>query len=149
MVLFLDFDGVTHAVSAPVNELFASNYLIEGVLRLHPHVDVVFSTSWRDHYSLDELRNFFAEDLRARFIGVTPSLFKGPAKRDREPDYPRQWEILCWIRDNRPGAQFVAVDDMPHWFSPGCEWLLRTEPMLGFTADDAIELDRMLVERTS
>ncbi len=144
MLLFLDFDGVTHVDGALDVDHFKCNSFIEGVLRLHPKVDVVFSTTWRDDHTLDELRSFFSEDLRARFIGVTPSLFKGPAKRDREPKFEREWEILSWVKTNRPLASFLAIDDRPKWFSPDCPWLMQTNPRLGFTCGDAQELDRRL-----
>jgi len=46
--------------------------LIEKVLRNHPLVEVVLSTSWRESYPLDELRYLFSIDIAERIVGMNP-----------------------------------------------------------------------------
>ncbi|MCB4363372.1 hypothetical protein KIH07_06480 [Hydrogenophaga taeniospiralis] len=70
--MLLDFDGVTHPVPCGSALLFLSLPLIEAVLRHHPGVLVVLSTTWRITRPIEELREWFASDIESRVIGVTP-----------------------------------------------------------------------------
>lgn len=38
--------------------------------------EIVVSSSWRESHSLDELRDFFALDIRLRVVGVTPDIWE-------------------------------------------------------------------------
>lgn len=69
MIIFLDFDGVTHRYGGPVFE--HADRLVD-LLRDVPHVDVVLTTSWREIYPFDDLRHFLGDDLAHRVIGKTP-----------------------------------------------------------------------------
>lgn len=60
-VLFLDFDGVTHPEPCCQEDVFCRLNLIEDVLLGFPTVDIVISSSWRDHYTLEYLRSFFCK----------------------------------------------------------------------------------------
>lgn len=148
-VLFLDFDGVTHPEPCFDAQAFCCLHLIEAVLRDHPGVEVVISSSWRDHHPLDELRGFFSADIGLRVVGVTPSI-KVPDSSwlpGQVSKFERQWECESWLRQHRPGAPWVAIDDRPYWFEPNCSNLLVTARDVGFRLDHAAELDRMLKER--
>jgi len=78
MILFLDFDGVTHHFyslsrrDAVANSLFVFLPRLEKVLRDYPEVKIVISSEWRNHHPLDELKAFFSDDIRERIIGATP-----------------------------------------------------------------------------
>ncbi len=154
LILFLDFDGVTHPdVQLPGRYWahFQSLPLIESVLRKHPCVEIVVTSTWRTSRSLDELRFFFADDMRPRVVGSTPVLdrFNRDAFRDMHApnlsEAYRQAEIEAWLHMNRPmGADWLAIDDRHGWFEPGCKTLLITHPRLGFTEVDAQELDERL-----
>lgn len=72
--LFLDFDGVTHPDPCLAEGAFCQLPLIEDVLLEFPSVEIVISSSWRDHHSIEELREFFALEIRSRVIAVTNSI---------------------------------------------------------------------------
>jgi hypothetical protein len=108
-VLFLDFDGVLHPVGGPPGHSlpFEHMHALEAVLRRWPALQVVIASSWREHYELEQLRDFFADDLRDRVVGVTPVL-------EREGEFAvgrRQKECLAWLAANAPEARWLALDD--------------------------------------
>lgn len=88
-IIFLDFDGPLHPVSAidglSVDEflfggwafwvyqrgLFRWRIMLEHLLALHPDVELVVHSSWRLHLSNTMLRNALGEVLARRFIGIT------------------------------------------------------------------------------
>lgn len=111
--LFLDFDGVLHyrsmriGVSEEENAFFRFLPRLEGVLRDYSDVLVVVSSDWRAEYSLDELREFFSEDIRPRVISTT--------NRGRTPERTpgaRQREIEAYLAaQGLSDARWVALDD--------------------------------------
>lgn len=145
-ILFLDFDGVLHAADADDTNLFVHKLALENLLHKHPHVDVVFSTSWRRMHKLPELRKFFSEDLQHRFIGVTP--FLKPGNTRLHLPYRRANEILEWIKRHRqehPSREFVAVDDDATQFPDDCQWVLLCNKWLGLgCAQTFAQLDERL-----
>ena len=56
----------------------------------------------------------------------------------------RELECLAWLAQNRPGAPWGAIDDKPHWFSPGCPCLVETDPYRGFQPEQQPILRAML-----
>jgi hypothetical protein len=157
LVLFLDFDGVTHPVGCEVDRLFVKLPLIQDVLREFKAWKIVISSSWRVLHPLDEMREYFAADMRERVVGVTPQhpISRTGGSSVLSPGYERQWECETWLRrkaawlpqHRRVDAPWVAIDDMDHWFRPGCGNLLRTNGNTGFCPDDALRMDAMLKER--
>ena len=147
MILFLDFDGVLHGLGQPVFEHLPR---FEAVLREFPHIEVVISSSWREKFSLDEMREFFSEDVQPRIIGATPVI---AAKWPPYPRHIRHQEIQEFIVsqgfDTRP---WLALDDDMTLFPADCPSLVLCEPVTGFddeTADvlrarlnDSMGLDR-------
>jgi hypothetical protein len=150
-ILFLDFDGVTHPDPCRKSEYFCQLPLIESALRAHKRLDVVISSSWRYDHQLTELQAFFSSDMGSRVIGVTPSV----ARTDDEGWIPhhllqhhREWECRKWIREQRPvGTPWLAIDDAPDWFTPGCAHLLQTQSECGFQPEQLLALNRMIRER--
>lgn len=124
--------------------------LIEGVLFEHPGVKIVISSSWREHYELDDMRELFDSTMRDRVIGVTPVFERFPDlwPTGTAPEYERQWECELWMDENRHhGSRWLAIDDRPNWFSPDCQNLLVTNPEFGFMPDDQVTLRKMLGDR--
>lgn len=147
MVIFLDFDGATHPDRCFADNLFCRMPLIEEVLREFPRIQIVISSSWREHYSLDDIRDFFDAGMQDRVIDVTPIFerMKDLWPTGTAPEYERQWECELWMEENRPwGARWLAIDDRPTWFSPDCQNLLDTNPEFGFMSDDQVTLRQML-----
>lgn len=145
-VVFLDFDGVTHPECCKTERLFTSVPLIEEVLRRHTSVEVVISSSWREHHPLSELRAFFSHDMSHRVVGVTPVAPRHRA--EPSPAAVRETECLTWLAANRPDHPWIAIDDVPWIFSPGCPNLLLTHHRVGFTQLNADQLHSIL-ERLS
>jgi hypothetical protein len=150
IVLFLDFDGVSHPEPCLKSQLFCFMTRIEDVLREHPMIEIVISSSWRDEFSLEQLRDFFASDMRARVVGITPSI-KNPSSTwlpGQVPEFEREWEIETWMKANRSwDTPWLAIDDRHYWFRPNSANLLRTNALDGFTLDDQVTLRTMLLDR--
>lgn len=128
-VLFLDFDGVLHPRTSGTGRHIPA---LEALLRRHPQVELVVSSTWKHQYSVEDLKGWFSSDIQERVIGVTPDL----------PNLPgaRQLEIEAWLR-MRSSRRWLALDDEPALFSPGCPWLYLTETATGLTSADLVVLD--------
>jgi hypothetical protein len=99
MVIFLDFDGATHPDRCFADNLFCRMPLIEEVLHEFPRVKIVISSSWRERYSLDDMRGFFDAGMQDRVIDVTHNIdsFVG-----------------CWCRrDFDPGCRETLTHGRP------------------------------------
>lgn len=150
MILFLDFDGATHPQPCYPENVFCRLHLIESVLRERElrHVQIVISSSWRAHYSLDDMREFFSRDIQDRVIGVTPDIPKLASDTGQAPEFERERQCQAWMQTNcPPGTPWLAIDDRPEWFSPDCSNLLVTNCQYGFHSDNAATLRDMLWER--
>ena len=132
MILFLDFDGVLHGLGRPVFEHLPR---FEAILREFHQVEVVISSSWRETYPLDTLRDFFSEDVQPRIIGTTPVL---TVKWPPYPRHVRYQEIQEFIVsqgfDTRP---WLALDDDMALFPAHCPSLVLCEPVAGFDDETA------------
>lgn len=170
VVLFLDFDGVTHPEPCCRGNEFCRLALIEAVVRQFLAVEIVISSAWRDHYAVDEFRQHFSPDLRAGVVGVTPSA-KNPSplrhsrsapatEHEREieaclvasrpAEHEREWEIETWLMANRPqGTPWLAIDDRPELFRENNQNLLVTNSAYGFHASQQQTLRLMLRLRIS
>ena len=71
--LFMDFDGVTHPEPCFKDTMFCQLPFIEEVIREFQPVEIVISSSWREHYSLCELQDMFSPDIGRRIVGMTPT----------------------------------------------------------------------------
>ncbi len=148
IVLFLDFDGVTHTffpregLTDKENQLFYFLPKIEEVLREFAEVKVVISSSWRLlAYSLDDLRLNFSEDLRERVIGVTPEI-KLNAPIDWEGC--RQREVELYLSQNKlEGTPWLALDDVKENYLPDANLLLCKDK---FDDAEAQQLREMLTK---
>ena len=148
MIVFLDFDGVTHAffprkdLTEEENQLFYFLPRIEEVLREFEEVKVVISSSWRLlAYSLDDLRSNFSEDMRERVIGVTPEI-----KLNTHDDWEecRQREVELYLSQNKlEGTPWVALDDVKENFLPNANLLLCKDK---FDEVEAQQLREMLTK---
>lgn len=140
-VLFLDFDGVTHPEGISSAPLFGRLPAIESVLRRHPTVRVVISSSWRLARPLDALQKLFSPSIAPRVIGKTPCIEDGQS-------FTRHRECLSWLSLNATvWTPWVALDDQPWLFRPSCPQLI-TVPWegQGIEVDQLIELDARLRE---
>lgn len=137
MILFVDIDGVLHPdPPQPDQRLRSLPRLIE-VLRDFPQVEIVISSLWREHLSLDQLRELmFPTDLHERIIDVTPI-----AERiDGWLPARREGEILDWLEaSGRAGEPWLAIDDQGWQFTQRRDRLVECFFCDGIT--DAIEAE--------
>lgn len=121
MILFLDFDGVLHPVGSTEKMYFSKLHILEQFLREEALCwRVVISSSWREYYSWQYLLQIFSEDLRKRFIGITPAddnrmLHTTWGAQARL--YPREIQIRHFLAQRCLDAEeWVALDDKREWF---------------------------------
>lgn len=102
-ILSLDFDGVVHPGSLCTERVDTPQFgWLEHLTRLlapHPDVAILVHSSWRETYSLAELRMILDDDLGDQFVGVAP------------PGEDRYAAIQAWVRENAPAAQLLILDD--------------------------------------
>jgi hypothetical protein len=143
MLLFLDIDGVLHPDPPQPDQRLRSLPRLVEILRDHPQVEVVISSLWREHLSLDQLRDLFPADLRARIIDVTPiaERIDGwlPARREEE--------ILEWLSaSGRADEPWFALDDQAWQFTQHRDRLIACVFYDGITAAIEAELRQRLAD---
>lgn len=123
-ILFLDFDGVLHPFPAPIDPACLFCFLpgFEDTLRDLPHLEIVISSSWREGHQLDELRKLFSPDVGERIIGVTPQI---DVHRLEDLRAVRQREIVLFLAKQPQEVAWIALDDDPDLFEPGCPNLIE------------------------
>jgi hypothetical protein len=94
------------------------------------------------HHTLKELRRPFASD-------VTPFInrLSGEWQPNGLEDISRERECVSWLRQNRPGSRWLAIDNIDHWFRPGCSDLSLTDPTEEFLPSDQASSTDMILER--
>lgn len=139
MLLFLDFDGVLHHENVTLkpchpaerrhlkpaesrflthdSKLAKGKSLFEHADRLadmlvpFPHVKIVISSSWREHFRPDKLMSFLPEALASRVIGQTPVYDKYGGVGSR------LLEVLAYLHGNGLADQpWIALDDQAQLF---------------------------------
>jgi len=122
-ILFLDFDGVLHDADAAKIEYEGSQISVTGeglfkhaqtlaaALCGYPDVDVVISSSWRNHFPLSEL----VERLGALGERVTGTTKINPRNRYSEcASYAEQQEVEDWLMiDDQPEIVFGGIHPIP------------------------------------
>jgi hypothetical protein len=122
MILFLDFDGVTHPALGQTN--FNLLPLLESWLREHPDVNVVISSSWREVMDLEVLQHIFSEDLHQRIIDKCPMI-------TNDHVFCRYEEILAWITHANYEGLWLALDDAAHEFPKNFNLLIVCQNNIG------------------
>jgi len=72
-------------------------------------VDVVILSSWKDHYTLGEIKSFFSKAGfdDNRIIGVTPSIFENKRIESRGE------QVGMWLEVNQSYTRYIIIDDAP------------------------------------
>lgn len=151
MILALDFDGVTHPVSRSTEPKFCRLPLLEEWLWVRPDVRVLISSSWGEVHPLDELVSFFSVSLQPRIVGVATVYATTLEQRWRSPfdittvRYRRQAEIEQWLAySGTKEDAWMALDDDPTLFEPGCAHLVLCDREVGLTRAQLDQMDYML-----
>jgi hypothetical protein len=130
--LFLDFDGVLHPTSG--GQPFSRLPLLEAALSGY-ECDIVISSSWRHHHSLQELVEHFPATLRRSVVGTTGPPYIGK--------WPRYQEILNYCQANGV-RDWVALDDSFLEFPSPCKELILCNPNTGIDAKQLTALKQWL-----
>jgi hypothetical protein len=135
VILFLDFDGVLHPDFARGPALFSARPLLWQLLDACPHIEVVFSTSWREIHPVDELIGYVTsgggERHARRFIGTTPRIVTERGANIAQC-YLREAEINLWLLGNgQKDRPWIALDDFTEYFSPACPNLVAIDHVTG------------------
>ncbi|NKJ47628.1 hypothetical protein CIC12_12920 [Burkholderia sp. SG-MS1] len=118
-VLFLDFDGVLHRLSAirtrrgitansPSIQLFEFAPILADVLDPYGNVQIVLSTSWVPILGYQRARDALPTGLRARVVGAT--YHSQYADAGTWALRPRGEQILRYVWTNRL-TNWLAIDD--------------------------------------
>jgi len=143
VLLFLDIDGVLHPVATRPDQHLVHRQRFEQWAAGHPDVQIIITSSWRQRYPLAVLKGLFSPAIGARIIGTTPRIYGVPIRRRYE-------EILEWLKKNNGlGQSWLALDDSPADFPPGCAQLVCCDPAHGFDDAAARELDRRIRAATT
>ncbi len=126
--IFLDFDGVIHGEtevgSRPFNKLPLLEEALSGV---DTDFQIVISSSWRFHYTLEDLRSNLGL-LKNYVVGVTPEVRAVAEFRYREIlEVVQPYALTDW----------VAIDDADYAFPEGTENLIWCDPRHGLTGVEA------------
>jgi hypothetical protein len=136
-IIFLDFDGVLHPTSAGPEELFIkSNELMECLLPFRHDCKIIISSSWRLHYSINELKELISPELGEMIDGKTGDAFIG--------QWPRYNEIKEYLKLYSPFANWRALDDSFLEFPPDCPELIKCNPNTGLSNNELLQLQRWL-----
>ena len=91
--------------------LFEHCYRLEAALAPYPDIQIVISSSWREHFRPAKLISFLTPDLAARVIGQTPVC------DDIGGVGSRLCDIHAYIEGNGlAGTAWIALDDQPQLF---------------------------------
>ena len=107
--LFLDFDGVFHAVDAAgilfqgrdmdiLGEVFVFQPILADLIQEHD-IDIVIHSSWRNYFDLEEIKErWLLPAIRSRVVGITQ---KGVDRAESIAEY----------LDDRGIEDFLILDD--------------------------------------
>ena len=136
--LFLDFDGVTHPISASGRYFRPENIkpVEQAIEGLNPRI--VISSTWRLDKSLCDLKELLGDIIGSCVVGVTPE-FDDPFVH-----HPRHLEVEMYLEQNGiTNVPWLAIDDTAAFYREDAS-LLLTDSGTGFTKND-IEKFRNLV----
>lgn len=102
-------------------------------------VSVVITSTWREAYSLQKLRELFCPELRPRIVDRTPQL------DDLDSDHLRYREIRAWLNRHPEVKHWCAMDDDVEGFPEAHRArVVLTDPDTGLTAADLLRLRTLL-----
>ena len=127
----LDFDGVLHHAQGAAVADFAFAHQLDAALDGH-RCEVVISSTWREHYSIEQLRMFLPTRLGARVIDVLGPDHRGPHVRHKN--------VLDWVARQSSSVDWRALDDARHEFPEGCDQLILCDGSVGLSARECRQI---------
>lgn len=149
LLIFLDFDGVTHPDKDRSNRetleraggFFCRLPRLEEMLLEDEFRDVkiVISSTWRDQMTIHELKEFFSLEVRDRVIGTTPR------RINYNGAYQRYAEVQHFVASHEGGdTPWIAIDDLRAHFPENLQNVYYTEFDVGLTYADIEEIREMV-----
>lgn len=126
-VLFLDFDGVLHAVTGPssTTKEFVWAPILDLLISEYLDVKLVVHASARDHMTVEWMAARIGK-LGERIIGAAPARFQ-------------RWEAIQRFLASSPQvSSYRILDDMPKEFPRGLKELIVCQSNLGIS-DPAVQ----------
>lgn len=156
MILFLDFDGVLHPIGSQKSAYFCCVPLLERFLVDDaPGWRIVISSSWREYFPIEELKQRLGPALGSRVDGHTPwsddKRLSGTWGAQASL-YPREIEIRHYLAQHQLDAQnWVALDDHADWFRDpkSNPHLVLTKPQVGLNANTIERLRNLKLQGLS
>ena len=133
-VIFLDFDGVLHPNHCDPQHYFCRLPMLSEALAF-AKVKIVISSSWRFHFSRDEILRRFPSEMRSLIVGFTCDAYIGQFSRYNEiKNYTERNGITDWL----------AIDDSRFEFPPNCYQLILCDGKIGISEKEAAVLGKRL-----
>ena len=129
-VLFIGIDGVMHPGTSGG---FSFLPLFEAIMRKFSDVDIVICSDWRFNESLEQLRQYFSNDIAGRIIGLTPRC-QDATRYHEIQDFCQYYGIQRWR----------VLDDLTDQYPQNCDGLIATDFYRGLDEDAAVMLDKQL-----
>lgn len=134
-LLFLDFDGVLHPSSGFEEIAFNKADDLAQILVKNP-CNIVISSSWRFHYSIDQLKSRLPLEIQGLICGTTGDPHYGK--------WPRFHEIKNYMVQRNIVADWRALDDSFIEFPVHCEELIICNPNIGISEKELAILRQWL-----
>ena len=120
----LDFDGVLHHAHGSKVPDFSFAPQLAAVVAEY-ECQVVISSTWREHYPIEQLRRFLPNELGALVTDVLGPDSPGP--------HVRYQNILAWVAKQPTLIDWRALDDASSEFPIGCPQLILCDGSVGLT----------------
>jgi hypothetical protein len=134
--IFLDFDGVMHRNGHKAFEY--AEYFAKVVAPMED-VKIVFSTSWREYKTVENLAAYLPKSIQSKCVGKTPLIRESTI-------YPRYKEIMMYTNEKGiADRDWVALDDMACLFPANHPNLILVDGSQGFTKKVAKILRQKLI----
>ena len=133
--LMVDFDGVLHPTSADIDQFFCNAASLASTIAGYD-CEIVISSSWRHHYSFQDMLEFFPASLGKSVVGTTGPPYIGK--------WPRYQEILNYCQANGV-SDWRALDDALLEFPSPCKELILCDPNTGLAARQLTALKHWLM----
>lgn len=133
--LFFDFDGVFHGKKENKDLFCHSKIISNALLPYKDNFKIIISSSWRETYAFDVIKNAFDEPINDLVIDITP------IHLDNLKDKSRLLEILEYCELNHiNNDDWIAIDDDINLFSKKCKQLILVNGDIGITSKELLSI---------
>jgi hypothetical protein len=137
-LLFLDFDGVLHPNFSREGEYFSRlDLLLESLVGNTSGLEIIVSSSWRFHFTFEEILGYLPNQLRDLVSGATPEVEPGRHQRYRE--------IRAHLNEYGRIVSWRALDDDLRGFPKHCPQLIACDGRIGIDNRSVLYLRNWLM----